>query len=330
MTRAAALALALAFGVVFAGMGFTAAAPASAQASALHGEGRARDGAARANCVASPGRCGYPGAANTGVPAGTRLRAVPGQVSSGPGWYFDPRGWVEVYRNGAVLSDLYIRYNLDISASDVTVKDVKVETAGRSSFGVSVRHARDVTIEDCTISGRNTGTGRLMAGVKDIYGDSAGLAVLRDNIRDASTGVQMESGLVEGVYIHDMGYIAGDHINGVTSNGGVRARLTIRHNTILADHDQTDAIGLFEDFGVQTNRVIDDNLLAGGGYAIYGGQDTGGPATSKIVVTGNRISTMYYPHGGRYGPVAAFNSRGRGNVWFGNVWSHTGNTIHAR
>ncbi len=31
---------------------------------------------------------------------------------------------------------------------------------------------------------------------------------------------------------------------------------------------QTDAIGLFEDFGVQANRIIRGNLLAGGSYTL--------------------------------------------------------------
>src|ERR1022692_4966381 len=143
------------------------------------------------NCAAVPSVCGFPDATNTGVPPGTKLKTVPGQVSSGPGWHFDSRGWVEVDGNGAVLSGLNIPYNLDISASNVTIKDVKVQASGQSSisasnvtikdvkvqasgqssFGVSLRHTSDVTVENSTIQGVNGGAGRLMVGVKDIYGD---------------------------------------------------------------------------------------------------------------------------------------------------------------
>ena len=83
------------------------------------------------------------------------------------------------------------------------------------------------------------------------------------------TGVRLETGLVEDNYIHEPGYIAGDHTNGVMSNGGVTRLLIVNHNTILIDRGQTDAVGLFEDYGVQQNRRITDNLLAGGSYAIY-------------------------------------------------------------
>ncbi len=74
---------------------------------------------------------------------------------------------------------------------------------------------------------------------------------------------------------------------------------------------------------MQQNRRITDNLLAGGSYAIYAGQKRGGPPTSKIVITGNQISTMFYAHGGHYGCAAHFNSRGRKNVWSDNTWNTT-------
>jgi phage baseplate assembly protein gpV len=268
---------------------------------------------------------GFPDASNTGVPAGTKLLSVPGQVSSGPGWYFDPRGWVEVDGNGAVLQGLSIPYNVDVSASDVTIKDDQITLDG-NGFGVSLRHTSNVTVEDNDISGGDAGSNRLMVGVKDIYGDSTGTQVLGNNIWYTSTGIQIYAGLIEGNYIHDMGYISGDHINGITANGETTP-LTIEHNTVLVDRSQTDAIGLFEDTGVIANVTIEDNLLAGGGYTIYGGQNPGGPAAYNVRITGNRISTMYYPNGGYYGYAAAFTPSGSGNVWSGNVWDRTGRPI---
>jgi len=283
--------------------------------------------AAQTNCATNPATCGYPGASNTGVPSTMTLKKVPSQVSSGPGWHFDPRGWVEVDGSGAVLTGLYIPYNLDISASNVTVNYVKVVTGGPNAFGISVRHAANVTISNSTITGLNTGQGRVMTGVKDVYADSTGLTVLRDNISMAETGVQLEAGLVQDSYIHNTGYITGDHVNGVTSNGGGAGLLTVQHNTILINRGQTDAVGLFEDFGVQQNRVITGNLVAGGAYSIYGGQNSGGAPTSNITVTGNRFSSIYYPHGGAYGPAAYFSSTGQGNTWSGNTWDNSGNAV---
>jgi len=253
-----------------------------------------------------------------------RLRQVPGQVSHGPGWRFDPLGFVEVYGNDAVLKDLSIPYNINITGSGVMIDDVRVVDGGRNAIGISLRHTRDVTIENSTISGINTGARRMMTGIKDVFGDSTGLQVMYNNISEFETGIQIESGLVQGNYIHKPGFIAGDHTNGITSNGGRPGLLTIYHNTILNDRTQTDAIGLFEDFGAQRNRRIVDNLLAGGGYAIYAGQNPGGPATSNIVISGNQISTRYYAKGGYYGCGVNFDAAGQRNIWSGNVWNVAG------
>ena len=38
------------------------------------------------------------------------------------------------------------------------------------------------------------------------------------------------------------------------------------------------------------------------------------------MIRNNRISRLFFPRGGSYGPVTAFDSDGPGNVWSGNVW----------
>ena len=278
-------------------------------------------------CARSPHRCGFPDATNTGVPAGVTLRKVPGQVSRGPGWYYDHRGFVAVVGTGAVLSGLSIPCGVSVTASHVTIRDVKIITGGQSAMGVALRHVRDVTIEHSTIAGTSTGSGRLMVGVKDVYGDASGTRVIDDDIFQASTGVQIYQGLIQGTYIHHLGMISGDHVNGVTTNGDTQP-LVIRHNTIFDSFAQTDAIGLFQDFGVVANVTIDDNLLAGGGYSIYGGEGGKG-RPSHIVVTGNRISTKFFPRGGYWGPAVDFDARAPGDTWSGNVWDSTGRPVPA-
>ena len=76
------------------------------------------------------------------------------------------------------------------------------------------------------------------------------------------------------------------------------------------------------------NKTIENNFLAGGGYAIYGGDGLGN-TTSNIVIKGNRFGQLYYPKSGQFGPVAYFTSTGTGNVWSGNYWDTTGQTIPA-
>jgi hypothetical protein len=272
---------------------------------------------------------GFPTGTNSGVQAGTVLKNVPGQVSSGPGWTWNPAGggYADVTGNGANLSDLRIPGNVDVSGNNVTLNNVAITVSGGGgdSYGVDLRHTANVTIEHSNIQGTNTTTGRLMTGIKDIYGDATGTQVLANNIQEAGSAVQIFQGTIQGNYIHNFGMISTDHVNGVTTNGDIQP-LLIQNNTILNKFGQTDAIGLFQDYGVVANVTVNHNLLAGGSYSLYGGEGSQGQS-SNIKVTNNQFSTMYFKNGGAYGPVAYFDNQAPGNTWSGNTWSNTGKTV---
>ncbi len=244
----------------------SAAEPVPGSAPAAHGSAPIPGG-----CAAVPDACGFPDGTNTGVPPGTTLRSVPGQVSSGPGWGYNPAdGQVDVTGEGAVLTGLSIHCNLNISASKVTINDDSVVAGGL--FGISLRHTADVTIEHSTISGLNATYGRVSYAIDDIYGDSTGMVIKDNNVSFFSHGLQVSSGLLTGNYIHNPGYIAGDHSDGIFDPGTTRS-LTISGNTILNSLGQTAAISLDASAEGQAvaNKTIENNLLGGGGYVIYGG-----------------------------------------------------------
>jgi hypothetical protein len=306
------------------------AALAAASALAVGGTAGRADAAVATNCAAKPSSCGYPDATNTGVPAGTTLKSVPGQASSGPGWSYNAStGTVTVTAKGTVLSGLAITGTLQISASNVTVKNVRVVSGG--NFGISLAHTAGVTIENSTISGQNSTTGRVSYGIDDVYGDSTAMTIKANNISDFRTAVQVSTGQVDSNYIHDPGYVAGDHTNGIYVNGGTQP-LMIWNNTILDRLAQTDAVNL--DAGTPgpaapvANKTISDNLLAGGAYTIYGGAASGSP-TSNIVIRDNRFGQLYFPHSGQYGPASYFSTAGTGNTWSMNIWDTTGQAVPA-
>ncbi len=276
-----------------------------AAAGALAGGAARADATVLTNCAPTPGTCSYPGAATTGVPAGTTLKQVPAQVTSGPGW----------------------TGTLQINADNVTVKNVKVTTGG--NFGISLTHTAGVTIANSTISGQNATTGRVSYAIDDVYGDSTGTTIKANNISDFRTAVQVSTGLADGNYIHDPGFAPGDHTNGFYVGGGTQP-LTIQNNTIFDSLGQTDAINLDAatpgPAAPVANKTIRNNLLAGGSYTIYAGAASGSP-TSGIVITGNRFGQNYYPQSGQYGPVAYFNPTGTGNTWTGNIWDTTAKTV---
>jgi hypothetical protein len=279
-------------------------------------------------CATVPHSCGFPDATNTGVPAGMVLKTVPSQVSSGPGWHYSfIDREVEVTGYEAVLKGLNIPYNVNITASKVTIIDDRIVHSG--FYGISLRHTSGATIEHSTISGTNYTTGRLVSAICDLYGDATKTAIGYNNIFAARNGVQVSGGLVSNNYIHSFGYVAGDHLNGILDAGTTRP-LMIFHNTILNNYAQTDAIYLNATQGGKSvaNKTIEGNLLAGGTYAIYGGTGHGN-STSSIVIEDNRFSQAYYPKGGSNGPVAYFSGHGAGNAWSGNVWDATGKPLLA-
>ena len=301
---------------------------ALAAAGALAGGAARADATVLTNCAPTPGTCSYPGAATTGVPAGTIMKQVPAQVTSGPGWTWNATTKTAVVTaDGTVVSGLSVSGTLQINADNVTVKNVKVTTGG--NFGISLTHTAGVTIANSTISGQNATTGRVGSAIDDVYGDSTGMTLKYNNISNFKTAIQISTGLADSNYIHDPGYLAGDHTNGFYVNGGTQP-LTIQNNTIFDPLGQTDAINL--DAGTPgpgapvANKTIKNNFLAGGAYTIYGGAPSGSP-TSNIVITGNRFGQNYFPKSGQYGPVAYFDPTGTGNTWSGNIWDTTGQAV---
>ena len=270
-------------------------------------------------CVTRPSACGYPDATNTGVRAAATLPRVPDDVASGPGWHYDSRGWVTVDGDRAVLHGLEFHVPVEISSADVTVSDCRIIVTGEA-WGVGLKHSVNATVVSTTVSSPvQDGPDRLLVGLKDVYGDATGTTIRGNDISHTSTGVQVHEGLIEGNFIHDLGFNTGDHLNGITSNGATTP-MTIRGNTVLNQHDQADAISLFEDFGPEGNRRIEGNLVAGGSYTVYGGANAGGAPTHDIVIVDNRFSRVYFPKGGAFGPIGAFAPDGEGNQARGNFW----------
>jgi hypothetical protein len=274
---------------------------------------------------------GFPATSNSGIPAGTVLKNVPGQVSSGPGWAWNKAdGYLQVTGNGANLTGLRIPGTVAVSANNVTLSNISITVGGNSgstgdSYGVTLNNTANVTIKNSNIQGTNTTTGRMGEGIKDVYTDSTGTQILNNNISKTDTAIQLYQGLIKGNYIHNLGLMEGDHVNGITTNGDI-GTFDIENNTILNKFNQTDAIGLFQDFGTVANVTINNNYLAGGGYTIYGGDGNMG-RSYNIKITNNQISTMYFPNGGQWGPVAYFDDQGPGNTWTGNTWASSGKTI---
>jgi hypothetical protein len=273
------------------------------------------------NCFAKPSACGYPDQTNTGAPAGTAVTVKNGdQTINAAGTY---SGWN--VQNGSVR----------INASNVTIKDFIVTNVGDTANAILIPSGvTNVTIEDSTLSGASANNAIQYAVQNVSSGVVTGLRLNLVNCTECWGG----SGTLQDSYANSNGVISGSHYEDIYYGGG-GGPLTVTHDTLYDPQSQTAVIFTKGDFGAVGKVTITNNLLAGGGYTIYGGLSGNYDVTGPVTVSGNRFarcltsakydgfgytcnggadSNGYYPHAGYYGPWADF--KNSVTLWSGNYW----------
>lgn len=215
----------------------------------------------------------FPSAACTGVPAGTNLTVVDGDV--------------EVDTANTVIDGQDIRGCVLVNAPGVVVRRSKMNCVASEADSYS---GAAVVLEDVEIDcGNSKGT--------TAVGDY-NFTVRRANIHSCENGFDVDGRVrIEDSYIHDLlRYDPAEdpHTDGIQITP-VGNDITIVHNTIYAG-DGTSAI-ITND--LVSNVLVKDNLMAGGAYTLYCPQ--GGRGTNYRVV-GNHFTTQFSPSVGAYGP----------------------------
>jgi hypothetical protein len=278
--------------------------------------------------------CGFADTTNTGLPSGTTLYQVPQQITAptaqtGHGWTYS-NGEIVVPAGGA-LSNVELTGTVLLEGAGATVEDSDLSDSGADSYVIQLEHASDATIVDNNVHGVGVSAPNgCDSAVRDIYADSDNLTVKNNNVWYCSNPMNniADGGLIEQNYFHDFGNTGtGPHYEAIQFEQGNGTLMTVQDNTFLNSNSQTAAIILSDDApsGVESNRVINHNLLAGGGYTFYGAGKSSTPSTI-IRFTNNSFSRLYYSDSGFYGPVAYWTT-GNGNVWSGNIWDDNGTQV---
>ena len=299
-----------------------------------------RSGLRSTNCAPVAGQtmtntvshsCGFADTTNAGVPAGTTLLNVPGDItapkadgSTGQGWSWN--GNLITVAAGGVLKNVRVAGSVDLKGNGAAVEDSDVTASGSNSFPVAAVGGSNLVIDHDNIHGSAPSIGKACEdGIRDVYGNSENLTITNNNIYWCNSGLNNipNGGLIQQNYIHDLALVAADgHVNGIQFEAGSGAPMTVKDNTIFNPVSQTDDIILSTDGGgTETNRLIDHNLLAGGGYCFYGAV-----SASNVMFTNNHFARLYYHTCGYYGPVAHWQS-GSGVQWSGNMWDDTGAAV---
>jgi hypothetical protein len=304
-----AVALVAATGVAVAVLGLSAGGSEPRHRSVVRSHPHVTS-APRTNCMSAPSACGYPDMTNTGAPRGAT---------------FTDSGSITISKPGEVVSGLNVTGVLTIDAPNVTVKSSVITNCDNRGFAIlNMAGANGTVIEDTTLKGANNGRCALSAGVQNGAGPITLERVQAYNVDSAFHGV----GTLRDSYFLDNAEIPGEHYEPIFHAGGDGSPLVVDHNTLLNPHQQTAAVFVTDYNGAVGRVSITNNLMAGGGFTIYGGTDQKAPVTGPFTVTGNRFARClsrscpdahgYWRKGGFWGLAAYLNSAV--TTWNGNYW----------
>ncbi|MDD4922926.1 MAG: fibronectin type III domain-containing protein [Bacteroidales bacterium] len=222
------------------------------------------------------------------------VKGWPDASSTGTTGTLTASGPITVTTAGAIIENLDISGKISIKANNVTIRNCKftsLDIASADSYTGTV-------VEDCelTWAGRQNYTLRRC----EISSQAD------DLIRLGGTNI-----LIEDCYLHvDGPPVSGNHADAIQLYPGPAVNCIIRHNTIYVLLTSSVA-GVINAGGV----LIENNLLAGGSYTIYG---------DNVRVLNNHFSTILFPTCGINGVYYSSNTAAE---WTGNVWHETGVTI---
>jgi hypothetical protein len=194
---------------------------------------------------------------------------------------------------------------LTVNAANVTIRNSRIH--GQCYFAIR-SNSVGLVVQDSEISCENsTGTG---VGGK-------GFVVQRSEISGCENGFSMDAdATVADSFIHAMYLGTGGHTDGIQVFSGA-SNIGILHNTIF-NEDDGGTSAVISDSNNLTNINIQGNLMAGGAFTLYC------PTKMSGAVTNNRISKLFKPKGGEYGPWIHCELA---SPRTGNVWDETGVTL---
>jgi hypothetical protein len=248
------------------------------------------DGAAQRACLPTPSACGFPDATNTGVPDGTALTMVDGNVA--------------LTTAGMVYENQDVRGCVEVHADNVTIRNTRISGSGCQyvlrNFGTNLT----VTDSEVTCA---SGAGTAIA--------STDYTVTRTDVHGCENGFNVNGRVaVKDSWVHDLFGVDGSHTDGAQFNQGATA-IVFEHNTIVSPNPGgTAAIIMWNEGDPQNSNVtIQNNLLAGGAWTLYCPRSD----ATGVRIVGNRFGAA------GYGAAAAC-TPGHVDQFAGNITDDTG------
>jgi hypothetical protein len=240
------------------------------------------------NCLKTLRACGFPDAGTTGWQH-TGVKLTTGGVKLTSDAEF------QINTPGTVIDGKDIQGCVSIKANNVTIKRSRVRCD--SYFPIRVYEGiRNAVVEDTEIDGMNSGATNAAIGF-EYY------TARRVNIHNVGEGPHMGANVViEDSYVHDLANCDICHNDAIQSSGA--ANVVLRHNTFVNDADGKNAVvRIATEQGDSRNFLVENNLLAGGNYAVQvRSQGNGFPQGVRVI--NNRIVPSW-----RFGPFDVVDGR---------------------
>ncbi len=263
--------------------------------------------------------CGFPSMDTTGPRSGTTYTSTypNGLTISQPGTY----------------SNMNVTGPINVTASNVIIQDSQVTDPDNSNPAIIVANgASGVQISYTSIHGTsNNGSGALFAAVENLYGNTLNSVTMDHDQFYNGDRILVGYGTVTNSYCLGGATFGSEHDECVYTSGAAPG-INLTHDTLLnANPYQTASVFVDSPTGCAgcTNGsgsiTIEDSILGGGDYCIYGGDGGDGSVhNGPETIEDNRFSLLYFPTCGQFGTDAYMAPDA---VWSGNVWDDTGQTI---
>lgn len=245
------------------------------------------------NCIDDPSKGGYPDETNTGVPAGTTLT---------------PSGSLTVSTDNTVVDSLDITGQIIIQANNVTIRNTRITSGDYYPIDYPEGSYTGLLVEDSEIIGTSSD---VTAGIS-----ASDYTARRVYVTGTADGFKANTNvLIEDCYVHELAIGPSTHNDGTQATGG--SNVTIHHNTYkLGDQSGiSSCLQIGNEWGTNSNWLIEDNLFDGGGWSINASSDPAENPNFQIV--NNRFTRR-----AGYGPGSV-----GGAVWSGNIYDDDGTAI---
>jgi hypothetical protein len=267
----------------------------------------------------------YPDATCTGVPSGVTLTPY-----TGPN---------PVVADNAVIDGVSYEGTLEVRGGNVTIRNSyitgTVYNDSQRSYGKEPLHLEDSVVDCGGVGGSGVVEANMVIRRVRIRGCENGMSLTANvDMRDSFLEHLIDLG---GTEAHEDGiqfgcghYDPAATVGCAPGYGPGALNITLVHNTIFGMNGDgsfgTSGI-ITNPNGIDTNILIQDNLLAGGGYTLYctAGKPPENPIDLPMTahnfrVIGNHFSTRYSPNVGFFGPSTNCDDE----IQSGNVIHETG------